>query len=112
MEKETIIDILETTKKTGKQRNYFKEYEITPEIVKTILLECGYPYDKTEELEKHSIDLASMSVFKHQLGVSENTFVSLSSCFELFLTGKRRGIITDVAWNQTIDHIINLLRID
>lgn len=115
LEIETTINILTTSKKTG-QRDYYKEYELTPEITATILLESGFPEDKKDELKKFSIDLTCMAIFKQRLGTSTKA-ISLSDCFSQVIgrtdgvahdkTGK--GIISDLSWNQTVDEIIGLM---
>ena len=110
---ETIVSILETSKKTG-DRNYFYEYNICVEDVKCMLLESGFPKSKHDELTEYAIDLAAFSVFKHQIGKTGKE-VSLSRCFKIFMGSHNTmstgyGVITDMAWNQTIDEIVSIIK--
>ena len=102
------IDILECAKKTG-NRDYLAEYNITIEIASDSLLEAGFPADKKDELRKYSIDICALSLFKHKIGLNEK-FVTLSDCFQTFLREKNEGgRITDLAWNQTLELIVDEL---
>jgi hypothetical protein len=102
------IDILECAKKTG-NRDYLAEYIITIKIASESLLEAGFPADKKDELLKYSIDICSLSLFKHKIGLNE-TSVSLSDCFQTFLEERNEGgLVTDLAWNQTLELIIDEL---
>lgn len=110
---DTIISILEAAKKTG-ERNYFHEYNICIEDVKCMLLESGFPKNRHDELTEYALDLASISVFKHTIGKT-GVETSLSKCFKIFMGSHNTmstgyGTITDMAWNQTIDEIINLIQ--
>ena len=115
LEIETTINILNATKKSG-DRDYFKEYEITPEIVSTILLEAGFPEEKKEDLTKRSVELACVAIFKHKVGSDPKNASLLDSFVQVIgrsdgVNHSRigKGIITDLAWNQCVDEIINLL---
>lgn len=115
LDTETMVNILTTSKKVG-ERDYFKEYEITPAIVRCILIESGFPTDKQVELKKSSIDLTAVAIFKHRVGSGQKN-LNLCDCFSQVI-GRNDGepfnmtgcgTITDLAWNQTVDEIISLL---
>lgn len=116
LESETAINILETCKKTG-ERDYLHEYEINLSVVESLLLEAGFPCDKTEDLSKYALDLAAMAVFKHKIGINEKS-VSLGECFALFMGRANSGVpvgkgtITDLSWNQTLEQIIEMINDD
>ena len=118
IETETAINILECAKKTG-ERDYFKEYEITTEMIRDILLDSGFPDEETDSLHKYAVDIAVLSVFKHRIGMNEKD-TSMVDCFKLFVGfGKNsnfkscnaieKGTITDLSWNQTLERIIDEL---
>jgi len=113
VETETAIDILECAKKSG-DRDYLAEYEVTIDKVRKQLLEAGFPTDQPDDLNKYSIDVCALSVFQHRLGLHDKS-VSIGECFALFMgqsgddhvVGK--GKITDLAWNQTLERIVEQL---
>ena len=105
--KTKIKKCLDSTRKCG-ERDYFQEYEITPFQIKMILLQAGFPDDLHDMLDGYCIDLAAMSVYRHKLG-SSDVPVPFISCLKVFTGGAKKGTITDVAWNQTIDEIIDAI---
>ena len=119
IETEVAIDILECAKKTG-ERDYFQEYEISTEVVRDTLLQAGFPDDEIESLKKYAVDIASLAVFKHQVGTN-NKNASMVDCFKLFVgfgenqdfssvSAVGKGTITDLSWNQTLERIIGELQ--
>ena len=105
LDNNTVVAILTATKKTGK-RNYYEEYPISVDIVKSILIENGYPHHHIDDLPGYAIDLAGTAVFIHKINCK--TKCNFNSCMKTFIDNKIDKI-TDNSWNKAIDHIVNML---
>ena len=90
------------------------EFYITTDLIKTILLNNEYPLDLMDTLDGYCIDLASYSVHRHFISQKKDTPTSLCECIKIFngykkTPGKGKGLITNEAWNKTIDDILKKL---